>query len=448
MAPSMAEWLPGDHLAWFVIDAVDQIDTEAFTRAYRADGRGGAAHDPVMMVALLVYAYCTGVVSSRRIEAACVVDVAFRVIAGNQVPDHTTIARFRARHEQALGGLFTDVLRLCARAGMVNLGSVALDGTKMRAPAALAANRSKDTITTQVEELLAAAGAADAAEDAAHGTGSRGDEPPAQLRARRDRISRFAAAKEQLEAAEKAARAEHEEHLRRRSEIEAQRGTKLRGRKPKAPGEKATDKTKGGQVKTPRANTTDPDSRIMATRQGFVQGYNAQAAATSGGQVIIAAEVTDETGDTHQLLAMLEATRASLVAAGIEENVGDLLADAGYASEANFASLGAQHPDCYVATRNMRKNPEPRNGTRGPLRAGASLVEKMDRKVSRKDGAARYRKRQGTIEPVFGQIKTGRHITGFTRRGKPAASAEWKLICATHNLLKLYRNQPPSPAPA
>lgn len=427
---SIAEWLPEDHLAFFVLDAVDEMDLGAFYGDYRMDGWGGAAHHPKMMVALLLYAYSIGVRSSRRIERACQVDVAFRVICANVFPDHTTIARFRQRHEVALKGLFAASLRLCAKAGMVTVGVVAVDGTKIGAPASLQSNRTKEVIDAEVEAMFAEAAAADEAEDAEFGA-ARGDEPPAQLRGRADRRRRFARAKELLDEELAAERQAHEQHLAERAAKEAERGGKLRGRKPKAPEDKA------GYTPS-KVNISDPESKIMSTANGFVQGYNAQAVATDD-QVIVAAEVTDEHNDVHQLHPMIDATDASLADAGIDERPDTLLADAGYASEENFAALDDNDPDCYVATRNMHNNPTPRSGRRGPLRRDASLVEQMDRKVSRKAGRKVYRRRQAIIEPVFGQIKDVRGIRRFMRRGKAAAESEWKLIAGTHNLLKLYR---------
>jgi transposase len=427
---SVAEWLPQEHLAYFVLDAVEEMDLSAFYAGYRGDGRGGAARHPKTMVALLLYAYCVGVRSSRRIEAACLTDVAFRVVCANTAPDHTTVARFRRRHEAALKTLFTASLRLCAAAGMATVGLVAVDGTKMAANASMQANRTKDIIDAEVEAMFAEASAIDEAEDSEHGD-ARGDEPPAGLRGRADRRARFAAAKQLLDAELRAERAAHEQRLAERAAVEAEQGRKLRGRKPKAPEDKARSKEK-------KVNTTDPESRVMSTAKGFVQGYNAQAVANQE-QVVLAAQVTDQTNDYGQLHPMIEATGASLADAGIDERLDKLAADAGYASEDNFAALDADDPDCYIATRNMRNNPTPRTGRRGPLRKDATLVERMDRKVSVKKGKAVYRLRQQIIEPVFGQIKDARGIRGFLRRGKAAADSEWKLICGTHNLLKLYR---------
>jgi transposase len=430
---SVAEWLPEDHLAWFVLDAVDQLDLTAFTDSYRRDGRGGAAVHPRVMVALLLYAYSTGIVSSRRIEKACLEQVPFRVITGNLVPDHTSIARFRRRHEQALAGLFAQVLRLCARAGMASVGTVALDGTKMGANASMQANRGKDTIARQVDELLAAARDTDAAEDAEHGRATRGGELPAQLRGRSDRLARLQEAKRQLQAQQEAEDTAHEERLEARRKQETASGAKLRGRKPKPDSQKAG-------AKPARANTTDPDSKMMPTRsRGFLQGYNAQALANQD-QIIITAEITTTPADQTLLHPMLTATRTQLAEAGITERVGVLLADAGYATEANLAALTETDPDCYIATRNMRAHPNPRNGQRGPLKKSATHIQRMDRKISRASGQKIYRLRQQIIEPVFGQIKDARGIRRFTRRGVAAAGSEWKLICATHNLLKLHRH--------
>jgi transposase len=405
LPPSLADWLPEDHLVFFVLDAVEEMDLSAFVRGYRSDGRGGAAHHPRAMVALLLYAYCVGVRSSRQIERACHVDIAFRLICAGLFPDHTTIARFRQCHEEALKSLFAASLRLCHRAGMAKVGLVALDGTKMAAAASLQANRTKEAIDAEVDKMFAEAAAADAAEDGLFGE-ARGDESPAQLRGREDRRRRFAEAKAALDAERADERAGYEAHLSARADEEAKRGKKLRGRKPKPPGDKARHKER-------KANTTDPDSKVMSTTGGFVQGYNAQAVVNED-QVIVAAEVTADQNDAHQRHPMVEATESSLADAGIEERPDKLLADAGYANEENFDAIGDDDPDCYVATRNMKNNPTPRTGKRGPLHKHATSVDRMDRKVSNKAGRELYRRRQQMVEPVFGQIKEPRQIRRFT----------------------------------
>jgi transposase len=427
LPPSVADWLPEDHLAWFVLDTVDEMDLAPFYSDYRNDGWGAAAHDPKMMVALVLYAYCLGMRSSRQIERACHVDLGFKVVAGNQCPDHTTIARFRQRHEGAMASVFTSSLRLCSEAGMVSLGVVAVDGTKMGCPAALDANRTKDHIENAVRKMLEEAEDVDAAEDALYGPDATGDEPPAHLRGREARRKRLAEAKAVLDAQDKAAQEAHQAHLAERAEKEQASGKKLRGRKPKAP-----------DTSEAKANVSDPESRIMKTKDGFIQGYNAQAVANEE-QVVVAAEVTDEHNDMGQLHPMIEATNRSLGDAGITERPTKLLADAGYASEDNLARLDEDDPDCFIATRNMNKKPEPRNGRRGPLPADATPVDKMDRKVSTDSGRAIYKKRQHIIEPVFGQTEDARGARRFMRRGKTAAQSEWKLLMGTHNLLKIYR---------
>lgn len=432
LPPSIADWLAEDHLAWFIIDAVDQIDMTPFLSAYRADGRGGAAYHPTVMLALLVYAYACGELSSRKIEKACQTDVAFRVITGNQVPDHTAIARFRQVHSERFGHVFTEILALCAAAGMTGVGMVAVDGTKLSAPAALSANRTGDQIDPVVAALIAQAEQVDAVEDAEHGKDKRGDEPPAALRGRADRRRRFEEAKKILDEHKAREDAEHEQRLAERAAAEEAAGVKLRGRKPVHPRERK-------DAKPVRVNTTDPESRMMPQRKGgFVQGWNAQAVVNDE-QVILAAEITTETGDAHQLHPMIDAVRTQLDAAGIEDTIGVLLADAGYANEANLAALTDEDPDCYIATRNTYRTPEPRLGKRGPIPKDATLVQRMDRKVSTKGGKRVYSRRQAMIEPVFGQIKNCQGITGVARRGKHAAAAEWKLIAASHNILKLFR---------
>jgi hypothetical protein len=276
--------------------------------------------------------------------------------------------------------------------------------------------------------MFAEAEKTDAEEDRLFGEDSRGDEPPASLRGRSARRSRFAQAKAALDAQEAQARAAHEAHMSERAVKEQASGKKLRGRKPKPP----------APPEDLKANTSDPESRIMKTKDGYVQGYNAQAVVNED-QVVIAAEVTDEQNDAAQLHPMIEETEVSLADAGIDKRPEKLLADAGYCSEENLAAFKEDDPDPYIATRNQKKNPTPRSGRRGPLRKNATRVEQMDRKVSTVAGAALYKKRQHMAEPVFGQTKDARGARRFMRRGKQAAQSEWKLLMGTHNLLKLYR---------
>ena len=434
LPPALQDWLPKGDLTWFLLDAVAQMNLTAITRTYRADGWGPAAYEPAMMVALLLYAYCLGERSSRRIERLCQRDVAFRVITANQGPDHTTIARFRQTHESELATLFTQVLRLCAEAGLVQVGIVALDGTKIKASAALASNRTVETITAEVSRMLTEAQATDAAEDQQYGQERCGDELPEALRDRQSRLARLQACQERLTQEAATATAQQQAKLETRQAEETATGQKKRGRKPKAP-EAAADRDA-------KANVTDPDSRIMKTQAGYVQGYNAQAVVTED-QIIVAAEVTQEENDIKQLHPMLERAQANLKALASPQAVGTALADAGYCSEANLLAADPAGPALLVATNKdwkqrqaLREQPGPRG--RIPMRL--SHRDRMERALLTKRGRRLYKKRGQTVEPVFGQIKSARGCVGFMRRGVAACASEWTRLCATHNLLKLWRH--------
>ena len=432
MPPALQDWLPESDLAWFILDAVAQMKLTAITRTYRADGWGQAAYEPAMMVALLLYAYCLGERSSRRIERLCQRDVAFRVITANQGPDHTTLARFRQTHEIELAKLFTQVLRLCAEAGLLKVGIVARDGTKIKANAALASNRTVETIATEVSRMLTEAQVTDAAEDRQYGPERCGDELPEGLRDRKSRLARLQACQERL--TQEAATAQQQAKLETRQAEETATGQKKRGRKPKAP-EAAADLDA-------KANVTDPDSRIMKTQAGYVQGYNAQAVVTED-QIIVAAEVTQEENDIKQLYPMLERAQANLKALASPHAVGTALADAGYCSEANLLAADPAGPELLIATNKdwkqrkaLRELPPPR----GRAPKGLTARDRMERTLLTKRGRRLYKKRGQTVEPVFGQIKSARGCDGFMRRGTAACASEWKLLCATHNLLKLWRH--------
>ena len=435
MPPSMRDWLSEGHLAWFIVDAVGQMDLREFYAAYRSDGWGVAAYDPGMMVAILLYAYCLGLRSSRRIARALEEDVGLRVVAANRQPDFRTICRFRAEHEEALEKLFVEVLRLCHEAGLVKLGVVALDGTKVAANAALATNRSHQAIEEEVQRMLAEAKAADAEEDAHYGPDRRGDELPEGLGGRTERLRRLKEAKERLQReAEAAARAVQERVEQRRAE-EVATGKKKRGRKPKVVESLPTEEAK--------ANTTDPDSRIMKTRQGYVQGYNAQAV-VSEGRIIVAVGVTQEANDVQQLEPMLQTMAHTLKAAGIEDRPKAGLADAGYWSEANIRACSwPEMPELLIATTKdwkQRKMLRENGCPRGRIPKGLSPRDRMERKLLTKRGRALYKKRGVLVEPVFGQVKEGQGFRRFMRRGLGAAQSEWSLAGMTHNLLKLWRS--------
>jgi len=435
MPVSLRDWLPEGHLAWFVLDAMEAIDLSQFYLKYRSDGWGRAAFDPRMMVSLLLYAYCLGVRSSRQIERACEVDVAFRVIAGNLKPDYSTICRFRSENERELGMLFTEVLRLCAEAGLVKAGVVALDGTKIKASASLGANRTQEHIEEEVRKMLAEAGEADEEEDRLFGKGSRGDEIPEELKDRRSRLARLKECRERL-AREKEEKARHQtERMEKRQSEEEAAGHRKRGRKPKGAAEVLKEASGA------KANVTEPDSRVMKTRKGYIQGYNAQAVVDRG-QVILGADVTQEPNDVHQLHPMTGEARRELKAAGVPEEIQIQLADAGYWSEGNMTQWSSAAPEFLIATTKdwkQRKAMREQGTPRGRIPKGLSSRDRMERKLLTKRGRSLYKLRGQTVEPVFGQIKS-RGCDTFMRRGLEAVRNEWRLICATHNLLKLFRS--------
>ncbi|MHC4506955.1 MAG: IS1182 family transposase [Planctomycetota bacterium] len=437
MPPSLHDWIGEDHPAWFVVDAVSEMDLSAFYAKYRSDGWGAAAFTPDMMVSLLLYAYCTGVRSSRKIEKLCETDVAFKIVAANKKPDHATIARFRRKNLKELEALFTQILRLCAEAGLVKVGVVAIDGTKMEANAALAANRTHEAIEKEIKrevtKMLAEAETVDREEDGRHGK-KRGDELPEELRVRKTRVARLRECKARLEREAEERAASQQKKIDERAAKEEASGKKLRGRKPKEPDATPSEKAK--------ANVTEPESRIMKTRKGYVQGYNAQAAVTEE-QIIVAAEVTQEANDVKQLHSTIEKAAENLQGAGVEERVGTALADAGYWSEANVQEAEADGPELLIATTKdwkQRKAARERPPPRGRIPKDISCREQMERKLMTRRGRALYKKRSRTVEPVFGQIKDARGSDRFLLRGIEGVSCEWKLLCGTHNLLKLWRS--------
>jgi transposase len=425
LPPSLRDWLGEDHVVWFVLDAVETMDLSEFYAAYRADGHGRAAHDPAMMVALLLYSYACGERSSRAIERRCREDVPTRVICANRVPDHTTISRFRARHDAALSRMFTQILGMCARLGLVSVGVVALDGTAISADASREATRSHESIREEVERMLGEAAEVDAREDELYGE-ARGEELPAELVDRRSRLARLRRCREELEAEQAKAEAAYQENLRWRAEWEAEHGRKLGGRKPFPPDPDGLGKR--------TINVTDPDSRVIAreTRQP-VQGYNAQAVATSE-QIIVAADITQQSNDSGQLEPMIRQAVQTLTAAGCREQVGTVLADGGYWNNAHITVLGEEGMQVIIPTRSAsRTKARKLSPKQGPE------AERIDRLLETPDGAALYKRRQHMIETVFANTKFNRGIRRFHRRGLAACRAEWRLIAATHNLLKLHR---------
>jgi transposase len=422
LPPELRDWLPAGHLAYFVIDSVAELDLAAFYGAYRVDGWGRPAHDPAMMVALVLYGYARGERSSRVIERRCVEDIAFRVIAANQAPDHSTIARFIERHERALGALFAQVLGLCRRAGLVRAGVVALDSTKLAADASGQANMSYEQIA---REIVAEGIATDRAEDELYGE-ARGDELPPELADPKTRRQRLRAAKAELEAEWEAERAARETMLARRAEHQHKTGRNPAGRPPSRP---VPDAPQG------RLNLTDRDSRPQKTPRGFIQGYNAQAVASED-QIVVAADVITRSPDGGQLAPMITAAIGELAAAGAD-GPRVVLADAGYWSAPDIRQLTGRGmtvlvpPDAHTATSPNRS------------RSGG-LYDQMRARLDSDEGRRLYRRRQATIEPIFGHTKHNRRLDRFRRRGLAACRAEWRLITATHNLLKLWSAATPA----
>ena len=443
LPPSLQDWLPEGHLARFVAEVVEALDlSEIYAKYEERDGRGLAAYDPRMMVRLLIYGYCRGVAGSRRIERATYEDLGFRYLAADQHPDHDTIASFRQEHLASLSQLFVQVLRLCQRAGLVKLGQVALDGTKVKANAskhkAMSYERMEETekkLEEEVKALLAEAARVDAEEEGKYGKGKRGDELPEELARRESRLAKIreakAALEEQAREAAKKEQAEVQARLREREKQEEERGRKLGGRPPLAPDpEQAKPEPKA------QRNFTDPDSRIMkdgATKE-FVQGYNAQAAVDSHAQVIVAASVTQEANDKRQWVPMLEEVE---VMTGSKPE--QATADAGYFSEQSVGDAKLEGIDLLVAPDRQKHGEEVACGT-GPPQAEVGVAERMRQKLRTVEGRAVYKMRKAVVEPVFGQIKEARGFRKFLLRGLEKVQAEWKLICATHNLWKLFHS--------
>jgi transposase len=479
MPPSLREWLPEDHLAWFVIEAVEEMELDEFYADYREDGHGRAAYEPSMMVALVLYAYATKQRSSRAIERHCRQDIGYRVISANRVPDHATIARFLARHEAALAGLFGSVLALCARAGLVSTGVVAIDGTKLYANASREANLDYERIA---REIVAEARATDEAEDELYGE-ARGDELPEELRTSAGRRKWLREAKQALDqesrtdpappadepssmprgrakdqgrrgwqrdARQRRAREARpiprsrtarlsESKRRLEEELQAERDANEAYEAYRARGISRDGRRFGGGPPSPhrvpdsptgKINTTDPDSRLLKVTGGYVQGYNAQAA-VSERQIVLAAEISVDSPDFGQLEPMVQATTGELAKAGVPASPEVVVADAGYWHHEQIDSLAANGIAVLIP---------PDAGKRRGARPGwqGGRYEWMRRVLATELGERLYRKRSQTVEPVFGHTKHNRGMSRFQRRGRSAARTEWRLITATHNLLKLH----------
>jgi transposase len=419
LPPSVHELVPTGHLAHVVRDLVrESLDVSAILKTYTED-RGFPPYDPTMMVAVLLYAYSQGLYASRRIAKACEERVDFMAVTARQSPDFRTISDFRKRHLSALGGLFTQVLRLCQQAGLVSLGHVALDGTKIRANAskhkAMSYGRmqtAEPELAAEVARWLAEATASDVREDVAYGVDRRGDELPEWVASKQHRLEKIRAAKAALEA-EAAMRAQTEP---------APSDRPRRGRPAKNPPGTPPDRA--------QQNFTDPDSRIMKARDGFIQGYNAQAAVDAAHQVIVAQGLTNQASDAPQLEPML---------ASIKANTGrqarELSADAGYCSEQNLTALHRRHIRGYVATGRQRHGTSSATGAHKTV--PGTRVHAMTVRLKRAGYRSRYRLRKQVVEPVFGQIKQARGFRQFLLRGQSQVAGEWSLVCSAHTVLKL-----------
>jgi transposase len=427
--PSPRDWLPEDDLVYFLLDTVAAIDLGPFFAHYERETRGQPPFHPRMMVTLLLYCYATGTRSSRKIMRRCHVDVACRVIVGDDIPDFRTISDFRKTHLDRLEALFVEVLKLCALAGLAKVGTIALDGTKVKANASRHKAMSYDRmpqeearLKEEIAQLLAEAESADATEDAAHGPDRRGDELPEELARRQSRLAKIQEAKAMLE--ERARAAAAEDAARREAD----------GKTPPAVAPADAVPQPKDQI-----NFTDPESRIMKTsNKGWDQCGNAQAVA-NGDQIILAADVTDQTNDKRQVVPMMDQTRSNLDAAGVTQAIGAAVIDSGYYSEANTAALESRGIDGYVATERLKHHEEIPEAPRGRIPADLSPKQRMARKLRTKKGRAAYAKRKGIIEPIFGQLKQVLGFRQFSLRGLASMRGEWRLMCTVHNLLKLWR---------
>ena len=437
LPPDMRQWLPEKDLAYFVMDMANQLDLDAIYDSY--DGRKGGqpAFDPKMMTALILYGYCVGLPSSRKMEQATYDRVAFRVLTADQHPDHDTISEFRRRHLTALSGLFIQILQLCRKVGLVKFGHVSLDGTKVKANAskhkAMSYGRMAkrlDELEEEVKRIFAEAEAVDTAEDALYGKGKRGDELPEELRFRDSRIKKI---KEAMESIEQEAKTKADAKRREIAENEQslkEQGKKRRGKKPKEPSDSPDPKA--------QRNFTDSDSRIMkdGASKSFEQAYNCQAAVDDTSQIIVATNVTQQTNDKQQVEPMVEAIKEN--AAG--DTPEKLSADTGYYSESNIEYLEGEEIDGYVATGRYKHGDPPVPSPRGRIPKDITKKERMARKLRTKKGRETYSKRKVIVEPVFGQIKEVRGFRRFSLRGLGNVMGEWNLICLTHNVLKLFRS--------
>jgi transposase len=429
--PSPQDWLPEDHQVYFLLEVSEQIDISPIVNDYDSEKGGQPPFHPRMMLVLLLYSYSVGVFSSRKIMARCETDVAFRVIVGEDIPDFRRVSEFRRRHLEQMQSLFIEVLALCREAGLLNVGRLALDGTKVKANASRHKAMSYDRMTAEeerlqkeIDELLRQAQAADEADDEQHGADRRGDELPEELARRETRLQKIRQAKAALEERARRKAADHA------AKLEAE------GRTPRKDPAEAVPNPKD------QRNFTDPESKIMKTsNKGFDQCGNAQAVANEE-QIIVAADVTDQANDSRQVKPMVAQTVENLDAVGVEENIDAFTADAGYFSEENVTTLedNDRIDEAYIATGRLKHHERVPDAPKGRLPKDLTVKEKMARKLRTKKGRAEYARRKAIVEPPFGQIKHCRGFRQFMLRGLEQMRGEWNLVCLTHNLLKVFRS--------
>lgn len=427
LPPSPREWLPAGHLVYFLLDVVAELDLSAIEAVYQAkDQRGTQPYDPRLMVALWLYGLSQGVYSSRRLERATYEDVGFRVLAGEAHPDHTRLSEFRRVHHAALAGLFCQVLRLCQQAGLVKLGRVALDGTKLAANAskhkAMSYDRlrkSEAELGAEVEALLARAESSDQADDERLGAGVGEDDVPAELARREARLKRIREAKAALEAEARAAREAEQSEIPEPPEEEQP-----------LPSHQVPHDRDGRPTDQAQRNFTDPASRIMKRDKTFLQGYNGQAAVDGEHQIIVAQGLTNQSPDQQHLVPLMQRLERAL-----GERPECLLADNGYWSAGNAQWLAAAGIDGYLATGREGKPP----AAGAPATAAGEVKAAMRAKLANPEGKAVYARRKAIVEPVFGQLREARGFRRLARRGLAQAQSEWALLCTVHNLLKLFR---------
>jgi len=436
LPPSVQDWLPENDMVYFLLDTVNELDISAITEKYEQTKRGFPPFHPRMMVALLLYSYCRGIFSSRKIMRACEERLTFRVIAGDDIPNWRTISDFRKLHIKELQELFVQVLQLCQEAGLVKLGHIALDGTKIKANAsrhkAMSYGRmlkEEASLKEEIKQLLEKSEAIDQQEDDKYGPDRRGDELPQELARRESRLKRIQEAKKVLEAKAKAAA---QEAQKQREQEDSKSGNKPQhGRKCKAVSEvPAYNK---------QYNFTDPESSIMkANNKGWDQCGNAQAAVDSKKQIIVACDVTSQSNDKQQFEPMLEQAEENV---GKDKKIKAASADSGYYSESNVKFAEDKNIDAYIATKKNKHSDSIPKTPRGRPPKDLTVQEKMARKLRTKKGRETYSKRKSIVEPVFGQIKGARGFVQFSLRGLEKMRGEWAIVCLTHNLLKLFRVQ-------